>query len=73
MLFICELCYVLFSIAICVENRVDRECGRDITIKGIHIPKGSLVGIPILAIHTDPEIYPEPDKFDPERYTQFDV
>ncbi|XP_055907558.1 cytochrome P450 6a2-like [Eupeodes corollae] len=33
------------------------------------IPKGTLVIIPADAYHRDPEIYPDPDKFDPERFS----
>ncbi|KAG5669762.1 hypothetical protein PVAND_000056 [Polypedilum vanderplanki] len=32
------------------------------------IPKGTFTGIPTFAIHYDPEYYPEPEKFDPERF-----
>ncbi|XP_063231331.1 cytochrome P450 6j1-like [Bacillus rossius redtenbacheri] len=45
----------------CLENF--RIPGTDITIE-----KGTSVMIPVLAIHSDPAIYPEPDKFDPERF-----
>ena len=33
------------------------------------MPKGSIISIPIYAIHYDPEIWPEPEKFNPYRFT----
>jgi cytochrome P450 len=39
-----------------------------IIIDGNHIPEGTIVGVPAYAIHRNPEYFPEPDKFIPERW-----
>ncbi len=53
--------------------RTDRECSQDYQYDNngvvVRIPKGQVVNICIWAVHHDPEIYPEPDKFDPERFS----
>ncbi|KAK0045265.1 cytochrome P450 3A24 [Biomphalaria pfeifferi] len=47
---------------------INRRCVQDTYIQDIHIPKDMIILIPICAIHSDPEIYPDPGKFDPERF-----
>ncbi|XP_070556772.1 cytochrome P450 3A8-like [Ptychodera flava] len=50
--------------------RFDRECNEDVTIEGVHIPKGIFVAVSVYVIHRNPKIYPEPEKFIPERFTK---
>ena len=47
--------------------RFDRTCKEDYEVFGLKIPKGVTVSVPVYAIHHDPEYYPEPEKFIPER------
>jgi len=48
---------------------LNRICTKDIDFPmNIHLPKGTLITIPVLGIHRDPSIYPDPDKFNPERF-----
>ncbi|XP_017879813.1 cytochrome P450 6B1-like [Ceratina calcarata] len=50
---------------------VSRTALTDYTFRGtkVTIPKGQQVFIPISTIQRDPDIYPNPDVFDPERFT----
>ncbi|XP_011704856.1 PREDICTED: probable cytochrome P450 6a13, partial [Wasmannia auropunctata] len=48
---------------------LNRICTKEIVLPtNIHLPKGTLITIPVLGLHRDPSIYPDPDKFDPERF-----
>jgi cytochrome P450 len=47
-----------------------RRAVRDFTFKGFALPAGILVGINPLFTHHMPEIWPEPDTFDPMRFTK---
>ncbi|PVD38382.1 hypothetical protein C0Q70_00996 [Pomacea canaliculata] len=49
-------------------NAVNRVASEEVTIKGITIPKGAGVLVPIANVMRDPEYFPEPDKFIPERF-----
>ncbi|XP_078674333.1 cytochrome P450 3A8-like isoform X1 [Branchiostoma floridae x Branchiostoma belcheri] len=47
-----------------------RVAGEEVKLKWLTIPKNTLIVIPILGIHYDPERWPEPNKFIPERFTK---
>jgi thromboxane-A synthase len=49
--------------------KTQRHCMKTITIGGVTIPKGAIVVIPIDAIHHLRKYWPDPYKFDPERFT----
>ena len=36
--------------------------------KGIHIPRGTIVNIPIWGIHHNPAFWENPEEFNPDRY-----
>jgi cytochrome P450 family 6 len=48
-----------------------RKCSRPYKIPGsdIVLEKGTRVLIPLASLHHDPKYYPEPDRFDPERFS----
>ncbi|CAE6452911.1 unnamed protein product [Rhizoctonia solani] len=47
---------------------VPHGCIKDDTYKGYHIPKGAIVIGNIWAIGNNPDVYPEPDRFNPDRF-----
>ncbi|KAL5285750.1 hypothetical protein ACFFRR_007437 [Megaselia abdita] len=52
-----------------------RVCENDYKIRDTNlvIEKDTFVIIPITSIQKDPEYYPEPEKFDPERFSEEDI
>jgi cytochrome P450 len=47
--------------------RFDRVASEDYRYNDMFIPKGTVIASSTWAMHHDPQIYPEPYKFDPER------
>jgi cytochrome P450 len=54
-----------------VAPMVDRQCCNNITFPefGLTLEKGASVLIPVRGLHFDPEYFPDPYKFDPERFS----
>jgi len=51
---------------------LNRECTKRYEIPGTNVilEKGIQVVIPMMGIHYDPQYFPEPEKFDPERFSE---
>ena len=57
----------LLHIIICSGSR---QCVKTVTVDGHTIPEGAQVFFPILLLHHDPKYWPDPEKYDPDRYDQ---
>ncbi|XP_073931685.1 cytochrome P450 3A11-like [Castor canadensis] len=53
-----------------VSSRVERLCKKDVEIRGLYIPKGVVMMVPVFVLHRDPEHWPEPEEFRPERFSK---
>lgn len=51
---------------------LERYCKNDYPVPGTNfvLPKDSHVTISVAGLHEDPEYYPNPEKFDPERFSE---
>ncbi|KAM9650210.1 thromboxane-A synthase isoform 1-T1 [Trichechus inunguis] len=49
--------------------RFTRESAKDCELLGQRIPAGAVLEMAVGALHRDPEYWPQPEAFDPERFT----
>lgn len=75
------------SAQICTDRRAEtmrkyppvqalaRVCTKPFQVPGtdVELDVGTAVLIPVYAIHHDPQYYPEPDAFDPDRFAKSDA
>ena len=47
-------------------RRVKDEAGYNLA--GIHLPKDQAINISVYGVHHNPEYYPEPERFNPDRF-----
>uniref|UniRef100_A0A8C6NQC7 unspecific monooxygenase n=1 Tax=Nothobranchius furzeri TaxID=105023 RepID=A0A8C6NQC7_NOTFU len=53
-----------------IAPRLERVAKASVEINGLLIPKDMVVLVPTWPIHRDPELWPEPEKFKPERFSK---
>ncbi|XP_049900773.1 cytochrome P450 3A40-like [Epinephelus moara] len=53
-----------------IAPRLERVAKATVDINGVVIPKDMVVMVPTWPLHRDPELWPEPEKFKPERFSK---
>ncbi|KAM7394532.1 hypothetical protein PAMP_021329 [Pampus punctatissimus] len=53
-----------------IAPRLERVAKASVEINGLVIPKDMVVMVPTWALHRDPELWPEPEEFKPERFSK---
>ncbi|CAG0904895.1 unnamed protein product [Darwinula stevensoni] len=52
-----------------IATRLERVCTKDCIMDGMEFKKGDLICFPIYAVHHSLEYYPDPEVFDPDRFS----
>ena len=50
-----------------INYRIDRQASEDVVVKGITINKGTCVTTDAWGIHRDPELWDDPETYNPDR------
>ncbi|KAM6976475.1 cytochrome P450 3A40-like [Aplochiton taeniatus] len=53
-----------------IANRIERMTKCTVEVNGVTIPKDTVIMIPVYALHRDPVLWPEPETFKPERFSE---
>ncbi|KAM8953030.1 cytochrome P450 3A9-like [Pelodytes ibericus] len=51
-------------------GRIERVAKQNFEINGVIIPKGTVTMIPAYVLHMNPDVWPEPEEFRPERFSK---